>query len=60
MNNKWEPNEADLDLILVQCDCGWKFKLPWDVMAFGFLKDLCCGKCGELGNFSYLKECGDE
>ena len=46
----WEPNEADLDLVQIGCECGNKFEMPWDAVAFGALDDNShCGKCGESG-----------
>jgi len=59
-NKEWEPNESDLDRIIVKCDCGNQFTVPWDVMAFGFLKEMCCGKCGQQGNITYLRDVNNE
>jgi len=42
----WEPNEADLDTVTVQCVCGNAFPLPRDCIVFGF-EGMCCGECGE-------------
>ena len=52
----WQPNEADLDLIKIGCECGNEFELPWDVMAFGFLSDMNCGQCGEAGKLKVIKD----
>lgn len=46
----WEPNEADLDVVQVGCECGNKFEMPWDAVAFGGLGDNSyCGQCGKSG-----------
>lgn len=51
----WEPNEADLDLVDVKCDCGNKFDMPWDAIAFGGFEGMYCGQCGETGKFEVVK-----
>jgi len=50
----WEPNEADLDLIKIGCECGNEFEMPWDAMAFCGLDGMYCGQCGETGKMEAL------
>lgn len=49
----WEPNEADLDVVIIGCDCGNKFDLPRDVLMFGF-DNMYCGQCGESGKMNVI------
>lgn len=52
----WQPNEADLDLVTVHCECGNEFKMPWDVLAMGGLgKNNYCGQCGQSGKMQEKK-----
>jgi len=55
-NIDWEPNEADLDLITVGCECGNTFEMPWDAMAFCGLEGMHCGQCGKAGNLDVIKD----
>ena len=50
----WEPNEADLDTVDIECECGNKFDMPRDCLMFGF-DGMYCGQCGESGKFRVAK-----
>lgn len=53
----WEPNEADLDLVTVGCECGNTFEMPWDAVAFGGLGEgSFCGQCGESGKMTIVSD----
>jgi len=51
----WEPNEADLDIVTVGCDCGHTFNIAWDAMAFG-CNQINCGQCGEAGKMKIIED----
>ena len=42
----WKPNAADLDTVIIKCECGNEFDLPRDCLMFGF-KNMLCGGCGK-------------
>ncbi len=44
----WEPTEADLDQVLIGCECGNEFHMPRDCLMFGF-DQMFCGQCGKPG-----------
>ena len=50
----WEPNEADLDCVAIECECGNLFELPRDCLMFGF-DGMYCGQCGETGKLKESK-----
>lgn len=53
----WEPNAADLDVVTVGCECGNKFQMPWDAVAFGGLGEgTYCGQCGKSGNMQVIND----
>ena len=53
----WKPNEADLDLVQVGCECGNEFDMPWDAVAFGGLGERSfCGQCGEAGKMVVIND----
>lgn len=52
--NTYEPNSADLDLILIGCECGHEFEMPYDCKGFLHDKNMFCGGCGESGKFKVL------
>lgn len=47
-----ELNEADLDTVDIECECGNKFDMPRD--ALFALYDIHCGQCGEQGKMSVV------
>jgi hypothetical protein len=49
----WKPNEADLDVVVIGCECGSKFNMPRDCLMFGF-DDMYCGQCGKTGKMSVV------
>ena len=52
----WEPNEADMDLITIGCECGNEFDMPWDALAFGGFDGMYCGQCGETGKMKVIAD----
>jgi len=48
--NTIEPNEADLDVVNIECECDNTFDMPRD--ALFAIDDLYCGKCCEQGKMS--------
>lgn len=52
---EWEPNEADLDVVWIGCECGNKFTMPRDCLMFGF-DDMYCGQCSEPGKMKVIAD----
>lgn len=53
----FKPNQADLDIVLVGCDCGNQFDMPWDAVAFGGLgENSFCGGCGKSGTMKVISD----
>lgn len=52
----WQPNEADLDIILIGCECGNQFDMPWDVLAFSGFIGMRCGQCGEIEKMEVIAD----
>ena len=53
----WEPNAADLDIVLIGCVCGNEFDMPWDAVAFGGLGEgNYCGQCGKSGTMQVIAD----
>ena len=53
-NIDWSPNEADLDLIGVSCECGNEFEMPWDAVVLCGFECMYCGQCGETGKMKVI------
>lgn len=51
-----KPNSADLDTVLVECECGNKFDIPWDATMFLNDENSYCGQCGQSGNFRVIAD----
>lgn len=49
-------NEADLDIVLVGCECGNQFDIPWDALAFCGFRGMHCGQCGEMGKMKVIAD----
>ena len=50
-------NDADFNLVQIGCECGHKFDMPWDAMAFGGLgENSFCGQCGESGKMQVVAD----
>lgn len=47
-------NDADLDLIEVSCECGNRFKLQYDAVAFCNFDKMDCGRCGRAGKIDVI------
>lgn len=45
----WKPNAADLDLVLVRCECGNEYDIPRDCLMFLNSENSFCGQCGKTG-----------
>lgn len=50
----WQPNESDMDQVLVHCtECGNRFHFPRD--ACMFLHESYCGQCGGKGTLEVIE-----
>lgn len=45
----WKPNAADLDTVLVGCECGNQYDVPRDCLMFLNSSNSFCGQCGKSG-----------
>lgn len=52
----WKPNAADLDLVLVGCECGNQYQTPWDTLMFLNSKNSFCGQCGQSGKMKVIED----
>jgi len=52
----WKPNEADFDIVLVGCECGNQYDIPWDCLMFLNDKNSCCGQCGKSGKMKIIAD----
>jgi hypothetical protein len=52
----WEPNEADLDIVLVGCECGSQHDMPWDCIRYMNDENSFCGQCGKSGKMSVITD----
>ncbi|MDY6903705.1 MAG: hypothetical protein SWH61_03375 [Thermodesulfobacteriota bacterium] len=53
----WEPNEADLDIVLVRCkECGNEFDMPFDALMYLNDAHSQCGQCRKTGTFEVVAD----
>ena len=52
----FKPNAADLDLVLIGCECGNQFDVPYDCVGMMNHENGSCGQCGESGKFSVISD----
>jgi len=52
----WKPNAADLDIVLVGCECGNQYDIPWDALQFLNSKNSFCGQCGQTGKMKIISD----
>lgn len=52
----WKLREADLDIVLVGCECGNQYDLPYDCIGFMNSENGQCGQCGESGKMSVIAD----
>lgn len=50
----WKPSAADLDVVLVGCECGNQYDLPRDCLGFMNDERSFCGQCGQAGKMSVV------
>lgn len=52
----WKPNAADLDIVLVGCECGNQYDMPWDALMFLNDENSYCGQCGKSGKMGVISD----
>lgn len=52
----WKPNAADLDIVLVGCECGNQYDMPWDALMFLNDENSSCGQCGKSGKMNVIAD----
>jgi len=52
----WKPNAADLDIILVGCECGNQYDIPRDCIMFMNNENSFCGQCGQSGKMEIIAD----
>lgn len=47
-------NAADLDIVLVGCECGNQYDTPWDCLMWLNDENSFCGQCGQSGKMRII------